>query len=374
MNRPENHEEEDLILGPELHFLIHGRRHRVDNFLKIIDSWSYIEFKRRLRLPRQITIKLIGELGKSGYIPEYNDEYRYKSAKLCFLLFLWYIANTEPLKTLSNKFDLPTSCIFHILRRVLAWLLTKVNTSITWPRGIDVDVVCEGFKAQQGIPNILGVIDCMQIRIKKPPVDARDYYNRQKFYSISLEAIVDSDLRFTNVYCGSPGFLTDTQVFRKSMLFHIASSQSSIMFPRNTFLIGDSAYPSLPWLVPPFRDSGYLTSQQVEFNYLHSSTRMVIDKTFEQLKGRFRRLKFINDYYNIEFIIHTVIAACVLHNYCVNAFDIYDFSNDDVDFQHGIHDLVQPQLYSQNTEEINQPNRRAVRIDRRTQVFHEIFS
>lgn len=60
MNQPENHEEENLILGPELHFLIHGRRHRVDNFLKIIDSWSYIEFKRRLRLPRQITIKLIG--------------------------------------------------------------------------------------------------------------------------------------------------------------------------------------------------------------------------------------------------------------------------------------------------------------------------
>lgn len=86
-----------------------------------------------------------------------------------------------------------------------------------------------------------------------------------------------------------------------------------LLFPDKTFLLGDSAYPSLPWLVPPFRDNGHLTPQEVEFNYIHSSTRMTIERAFGQLKGRFRRIKFFTEYRDLPFIINTVIAACILH-------------------------------------------------------------
>lgn len=53
-----------------------------------------------------------------------------------------------------------------------------------------------------------------------------------------------------------------------------------ILFPGETFLLGDSAYPSLPWLVPPFRDNGHLTPQQTDFNFIHSSTRITVEKAF----------------------------------------------------------------------------------------------
>jgi len=121
---------------------------------------------------------------------------------------------------------------------------------------------------------------------------------------------------FRNVYCGEPGSFHDARVFRRSLLYETALTDKRILFPGETFLLGDSVYPSLPWLVPPFRDNGHLTPQQTEFNFIHSSTRITVEKAFGQL---------------ITFITNTVVAACILHNYCINKYDIYDFPeyNDD---------------------------------------------
>lgn len=65
---------------------------------------------------------------------------------------------------------------------------------------------------------------------------------------------------------------------RRSSLYNATNENRETLFPQNTFIIGDSAYPSLAWLVPPFRDNGHLTPQQTEFNYMLSSTRIVAEK------------------------------------------------------------------------------------------------
>jgi len=168
-------------------------------------------------------------------------------------------------------------------------------------------------------------------------------------------------MRFTNIYCGEPGSLHDARVFRRSFLYETVNTNKEILFPGRTFLLGDSAYPCLPWLVPSFRDNGHLTPQQTEFNFMHSSTRIVVEKAFGQLKGRFRRVKFFTEYRDISFITNTVVAACILHNYCIARNDAYDFpeyiDNDFVNVEN-------------NYEECNIVNNQ---IDRRMQLFNEIF-
>lgn len=77
-----------------------------------------------------------------------------------------------------------------------------------------------------------------------------------------------------NIYCGGPGFLHDARVFRRA-LYEIASTDKATLFPSQTFLLGDSAYSSLLWLVSSFKDNGHLTSQEKEFNFMHSSIRIV---------------------------------------------------------------------------------------------------
>ena len=69
--------------------------------------------------------------------------------------------------------------------------------------------------------------------------------------------------------------------------------------------------------------TGHLTQQQKYFN--KSSKRQVIERAFGLLKGRFRRLKHINNK-SIKTSCDTIQAACILHNMCIkNEEDIEEF-------------------------------------------------
>lgn len=286
------------------------------------------------------------------------------SAEMSFLIFLWFIANTEPLRTISNIFNISISSTFRVIRRVITWVLTKLDDIIKWPQTNHAIInTCDGFYSKKNISNILGAIDCTHIRIAKPSENSIDYCNRKKYFSINLQAVVDSHMRFTNIYCGEPGSLHDARVLRRSPLHEESHNNEENVFPNNTFLIGDSAYPSMSWLIPPFRNNGHLTPQQIEFNYLHSSTRMAVEKAFGLLKSRFRRVKFFTEYRDIAFISEVVTAACILHNYCIDEHDNFDhFEQDNI---HGIN------LEEHGYEEQYQNNN--IERDRRMALFRELF-
>lgn len=66
-------------------------------------------------------------------------------------------------------------------------------------------------------------------------------------------------------------------------------------FPNNSHLVGDSAYSLHEHLMTPYRDNGYLTNKQKNYNFCHSSARIVIERAFGLLKGRFKSLLSILD-------------------------------------------------------------------------------
>jgi len=56
------------------------------------------------------------------------------------------------------------------------------------------------------------------------------------------------------------------------------------------------------------------------FNYILSQTRQTVERAFALLKGRFRRLKYL-DMSRIDLIPATILACCVLHNICLGDID-----------------------------------------------------
>lgn len=79
-------------------------------------------------------------------------------------------------------------------------------------------------------------------------------------------------------------------------------------------LLGDSAYPLLPYLLTPHRDNGFLSDKEKKFNYLHSSMRVSIEQSFGISKSKFRILNYlrISNLKNAKFI---VLSCIILHNF-----------------------------------------------------------
>jgi len=110
------------------------------------------------------------------------------------------------------------------------------------------------------------------------------------------------------------GSIHDSRVFRLSLQEYI---NNPIKFPNNTHLIGDAAYALHKRLLVPYPDNGHLTQCQKNYNFCHSSTRMVIERAFGLLKGRWRSLLHVLAVNCVDFVPYHILACCVLHNICL---------------------------------------------------------
>ena len=194
------------------------------------------------------------------------------------------------------------------------------------------------FEESYGIPQIMGAIDGCHIEINAPPDNHEDYFNRKQHYSVNLQGIVDSNLKFIHASVGYPGSIHDARVLRLSGLYELAENEQILSGPTcningteiRPLLAGDSAYPLTNWLVKPYPDRGRLTPEQRKFNVKFSALRSVVERAFGMLKARWRiALKKVEQ--KTSTLKKTVIAACVLHNICIERGDLYDTDNNDSD-------------------------------------------
>lgn len=194
------------------------------------------------------------------------------------------------------------------------------------PTGDAASDVVREFEVKWGFPQCFGAIDGSHIPIQSPKEFRADYYNRKGFYSMVLQGLVDHRYRFMNVNFGYPGSVHDARVLSNSKVFRLGNS-GHLCPPIDRELsgvnvqpviLGDSAYPLLPWLMKPFPDNGQLTREQRQYNYRQSRARMVVENAFGRLKGRWRILLKRNDTH-VEYLGNLVLACCILHNLCESA-------------------------------------------------------
>ena len=215
-----------------------------------------------------------------------------------------------------------TACtIVNEVCTVIAQQLLKRYISI--PTGDNLTAVVTGFEDTWGFPQCAGAIDGSHIPIQAPGECPKDYYNRKGHHSILLQALVDHRYCFMDINIGWPGSVHDARVLANSELYQ--RGQMGVLFPEQPkqiegvsvplLILGDPAYPLLPWIMKPYTDTGRLSRQQSGFNYRLSRARVVTENAFGRLKARWRCLMKRNDT-NIA-MMPTVVAACaILHNMC----------------------------------------------------------
>ncbi|XP_073232992.1 uncharacterized protein [Porites lutea] len=156
----------------------------------------------------------------------------------------------------------------------------------------------EEFEESYGIPQIMGAIDGCHVEINAPPDNHEDYFNRKQHY------------KNEQILSGPTCNINGTEV--------------------RPLLAGDSAYPLANWLVKPYPDRGRLTPEQRKFNIKFSALRSVVERAFGTLKAHWRiALKKVEQ--KTSTLKKTLIAACVLHNICIERGDLYDTDGNDSD-------------------------------------------
>ena len=96
----------------------------------------------------------------------------------------------------------------------------------------------------------MGAIDGCDIEINAPPENHKDYFNRKQHYSVNLQGIVDSNLKFIHATVGYPCSIHDARVLRLSGPYELAENEQILSGPTcningteiRLLLAGDSAY------------------------------------------------------------------------------------------------------------------------------------
>ncbi|CAL1687638.1 unnamed protein product [Lasius platythorax] len=233
------------------------------------------------------------------------------------LAFLWLLATPNSFRSVGSRFDLGKSTLSAIFMRVVTALNEISPEIIFWPNIEQRQRIALSFQASAGIEGIVGAIDGTYIPIKAPSANPDVYINRKCFHAITLQVICDNKMSILDCFAGYPSKVSDIRIFRNSPIYEEFMNHPNNYFDEKQFIIGDKAYPVLQWCIPPYIERRNVTTRQKHFNTCHAKSRQIVERCFALLFGRFRRLKYL-DMNRTDFIAPTIIAACVLHNICLN--------------------------------------------------------
>ncbi|KAJ1190516.1 hypothetical protein NDU88_007254 [Pleurodeles waltl] len=119
-----------------------------------------------------------------------------------------------------------------------------------------------------------------------------------------------ADKYISHVNAKYPGSVHDTYILRNSSIPCVMGQLQR----HRMWLIGDSGYPNLSWLLTPVRNAR--TRAEDRYNEAHGRTRCIIERTFSLLKARFQCLHLTGGslYYSPKKVCQIIVSCCMLHN------------------------------------------------------------
>jgi hypothetical protein len=115
-----------------------------------------------------------------------------------------------------------------------------------------------------------------------------------------------------------PGSTNDSRMLRRSSLHQLGMHNN--LFDRqhgvegfSPFLVGDSGYPLLPWLMVPHRGPDQLSIAEQLFNRRLRRGRCVVENAFGILKQTFKEL-LVKSQLHVTFMPDVIMSCAILHD------------------------------------------------------------
>ncbi len=265
-------------------------------------------------------------------------------------IVLWRRAVGSRFRAIAAHFDVGKSTCVNITKDFCRALNMLSRHYIKFPNNCDETTRALAlFQDDCKFPHAFGAIDGTHIEIIAPK-EPFDYFDRHHRYSVIIQAVVGKNLTFMDTAIGYPGSMHDARVFRSSDIFQKAQKGEILTEPLTTvngvqirpLLLGDGAYPLLPWLMKPYPNGAILNRSQRRFNKTLSSARSTVERAFGILKARLDN--------RFENIPEVILSCCILHNFCQEAGEEFD----DEEILHRIISIDREYLETRQQENIVQ--------------------
>uniref|UniRef100_A0A3P9HEC7 Putative nuclease HARBI1 n=1 Tax=Oryzias latipes TaxID=8090 RepID=A0A3P9HEC7_ORYLA len=221
------------------------------------------------------------------------------------LIGLRFYASGTFYQVVGDNIGVGKSTVSDVVKAVSIALASLVNQFVSFPNDVQIAQTKHTFFTLGNMPNTIGVIDCTHVHIQAPHERDWECINRKGRRSINIQLVGDADLIITNCVVKWPGSVHDARILRESALYRELQTNRP-----DGIILGDSAYPLLPWLITPFLAAS--TPAQARFNTAHCKTRCAIERLNGVLKRRFACLNYL--LLEPQGACNIILACIVLHN------------------------------------------------------------
>lgn len=274
------------------------------------DMYDERDFKLRFRLGKDTVMDILREIGPQ--LEHVTHRNMAISAMMQVLITLRFFATGAFQMVIGDLFNVHKSTICRVLKRVTHHIAVLRPDFVHMPRtGQEMRQTKAKFFNICAFPGVLGCVDGTHVPIESPGGNEGELYrNRKTWFSINVQVVCDSDLKFCNIDTRWPGSTHDSTVFNASLL----RAQLENGEFENGYLLGDSAYACKSYMMTPLLNP--ITQSETNYNEAHIKTRNTVERAIGLWKRRFPciALKLRT---KIPRTLAIIVATAVLHNICI---------------------------------------------------------
>ncbi|KAK9269353.1 hypothetical protein L1049_001124 [Liquidambar formosana] len=158
--------------------------------------------------------------------------------------------------------------------------------------------------------------------------------------ALMVQALVDSEGRFLDVSAGWPSTAEPITILWQTKLFsgvdesrELLNGPSYELSDGNSipqYILGDSCFPLLPWLLTPFirsNEEDSFSSSERAFNSAHSRGMGLVGTAFGRVRARWLLLSRRWKEECIEFLPFVIVTGCLLHNFLIKCSELLPEEN-----------------------------------------------
>ncbi|XP_037472905.1 putative disease resistance protein RGA4 isoform X1 [Triticum dicoccoides] len=229
--------------------------------------------------------------------------------------------------TVGSSLGVNESTVLMVTRIFVEALWERAYHQFNYPGSAKMEKIKRKFGKIHGLQNCCGVVRTAHITFGSQNCD------HEENDGLLMQAVVDPDMRFTNIWLGLPGSMNQSSLLHDSGLFMSCEEGTWLNGSKlnlsdgwqvGEYIIGDAGYPLLPWLLTPYHledkdSSADFPPYQAEFNRRHSAATDVMLAALTRLKDTWKVLdrEMWRSASSCR-LPQIIYACCILHNIVID--------------------------------------------------------